>query len=68
MRRELARKRVALARLKEETEMDKEAEKETDPSPRMTIFRKTAINGGSPTSPVSSRSSRQLIFQVTNET
>ena len=65
--RELARRRIALARLKEETELDREADKESDPSPRMTIFKKTAINGGSPTSPVSSRSSRQQIFQVRNE-
>ena len=63
----MARKRIALARLKEETELDREADKETDPSPRMTIFKKTAINGGSPTSPVSSRSSRQQIFQVGRE-
>ena len=63
----MARRRIALARLKEETELDREADKESDPSPRMTIFKKTAINGGSSTSPVSSRSSRQQIFQVRNE-
>ena len=59
--RELARRRIALARLKEESEPDKDAE--TDSSPRMTIFKKTAINQ-SPSSPASSRSSRQQIFQV----
>jgi len=55
MKREIARRR--LARLKEETQ---EVVQEDDPSPRLSIFKKTA---GKTTSPVSVRSSRQQIFQ-----
>jgi len=55
MKREIARRK--LARLKEEAQ---EVVQEDDPSPRISIFKKTA---GKTTSPVSVRSSRQQIFQ-----
>ena len=65
MKRELARRR--LTRLKEETQLQETETTDTqDPSPRMTIFNKTAVKGTSPVSSASVRSSsRQQIFQVT---
>ena len=57
IKRELARRRQ-LTRLREETQ-----EVEQEPSPRMTIFNKTAVKSASPVSSVRS-SSRQQIFQV----
>ena len=60
MKREIAKRR--LAKLNEEANLVEVTKDET--SPRVTIFKKTAVNGSTPVSLVHVRSSRQEIFQV----
>ena len=64
MKREIAKRR--LAKLNEEANLVEVSKDET--SPRVTIFKKTAVNGSTPVSLVHARSSRQEIFQVRTST